>query len=597
MRLRFSFVAVFALLSQVLSGQYYHLATPADGSVVYFDTDYPRTGTTDARQGRIYTVDASGLQVFAERQREEFPGNPVYTNYYQLSSPAVSGDGTTRAFRGVRRCIGRACGGPAPLDEVTMQRPGLPDLHAVGGDVQLSSNGRYALLSASHGLTWAGGLIDLGTGVVQPFSFHPLRPFTPGRQIADDGTVVSAEFARLTVDRGAERQITELYPWEFPEQAVIDAAARFVVYSSRWSFPYASNIRIRALDLRTGNRWTVVEDFADFHQPVLSDDGQQLLFLTNCLFDESGFVGPPQAYLIGMDGTGMRPLTSDPAGIREAVLSGNGKVVFAVTLAGRLLRIDVESGETVELLPRTLAVTMGYTGNVAGSVMRFSGVGYLGADGNPEPVTVHMGDRIAPVAWWEPGELAVQVPWELAGVPTKLTLTTDVPPTPFVPPAVEFEWIPQSFGPQMQPLPDEYGKPGPDGLPYGLVLHADSSVVGVEVPAHPGETVRAVVTGLGPVDPVVPTGEPAPVDGPPSVVRAALSCFTWTDNVQFPIPVVSATLARGEIGVYHLDLALPSDLPQTSSNNWGSLQIACTGDLIVNLPFVFPRDQAAKVAQ
>ena len=39
------------------------------------------------------------------------------------------------------------------------------------------------------------------------------------------------------------------------------------------------NIRIRALDLSTGKRWTVVEDFADFHQPVLTNDGRQLLFL------------------------------------------------------------------------------------------------------------------------------------------------------------------------------------------------------------------------------------------------------------------------------------------------------------------------------
>lgn len=138
---------MIVLLSQSMSGQYFHLATPADGSVVYFDTDYPRTGTTDTRQGRIYTVDASGMRLFAERQRELVPGRPALSDYFRLSGATVSGDGATKAFLGVRQCMPLL---PCYLfddSEITILRAGLPDLDAESGDVQLSANGRFAHLS------------------------------------------------------------------------------------------------------------------------------------------------------------------------------------------------------------------------------------------------------------------------------------------------------------------------------------------------------------------------------------------------------------------------------------------------------------------
>ena len=369
-------------------------------------------------------------------------------------------------------------------------------------------------------------MIQVPTGAVAPFPFQCQKPLTSGWQVADDGTVICVEFGRLTIIRGAERQNTVLYPSEFPEQAVIDPAARVIVDTSRWSYPNGANLRIRAFDLSAGARWSVVEDVADFYQPILSDDGRLVLFLTNCRFDQSGYVGPAQAYVIGTDGKGMRRLTDDPAGIREAALSSNGKVAYAVTLSGRLLRIDVESREFTELLPRTLAVAFGAISGAAGSLIEFEGAGYPGMDGTPEPVTVRMGDMIAPVVSASPGDLVVQAPWELEGIRTKLTLTTEVPPSPFVPSAFEFEWPPLSWSPKVEPLPAEYGSSGADGQPASLALHSDSRIVDIERPARPGETIRVVATGVGLVDPAVPTGQAAPVEGPPSVVRIGLTCWT-----------------------------------------------------------------------
>ncbi|MBL0160183.1 MAG: hypothetical protein IPP47_24320 [Bryobacterales bacterium] len=588
MQLRFSAVLLIVLFAQVLPGQYYHLVTPADGSVAYFDTDYPRTGTADTRQGRIYTLGGSGLQVYAEHQREVLPsgpyaGTPVYTNYFHLDGASVSSDGETRAFRGARQCLnGKPCAFFDPY-EITIQRPGLLDLQTKGGNVQISANGRYALLAQS---TRAGSarseLLDLLTGVAQPLASMPVSSFSPGRQVADDGTVVQTQWAALVLFRGGNQyryqfSSPELLAYELPSEAIIDRTGRVVVYSSRWRQPYSAYLRVRAIDLETGLVWTVAEDFADFYQPVLSDDGRQVLFLTNCRFDQSGLVGPPQVYVTGIDGTGIRPLTNDPAGIREATLSGNGKVAYAVTLAGRLLRIDVSTGEATELLPRTLAVIDNNTYFVAGSLARFRGVGYPGPDGLPEPVNVRMGGMIAPVVSSAPGEVAVQVPWELAGLDlASFSLETVVPPSPFVPPPVAHDILIDALRPEVRPIPPEYGAPGSPSNPYMHVLHSDSRVVNDEAPARPGETVRVVATGLGPVDPLVPTGQPAPLDGPASVLRYPLSCRTSQSATPLAIPIAVAALARGEIGIYHLDLELPAELRPTPAHGNRIIQITCT---------------------
>ena len=66
-------------------------------------------------------------------------------------------------------------------------------------------------------------------------------------------------------------------------------------------------------------------------------------------------MGSPKQWvlLVASDGSSPRLLANTPEGYREAVLSGNGKVVFAVTEYGRLLRIDAVTNEVREILPRT----------------------------------------------------------------------------------------------------------------------------------------------------------------------------------------------------------------------------------------------------
>ena len=67
---------------------------------------------------------------------------------------------------------------------------------------------------------------------------------------------------------------------------------------------------------------------------------------------------PLQAFISRPDGTARKQLTNAPGGITEAVLSGLGNLAYAVTGGGRLLSVDVATGE----LERRLLLTLGVEG-------------------------------------------------------------------------------------------------------------------------------------------------------------------------------------------------------------------------------------------
>ncbi|HSW50870.1 MAG TPA: hypothetical protein VLH09_11880 [Bryobacteraceae bacterium] len=92
---------------------------------------------------------------------------------------------------------------------------------------------------------------------------------------------------------------------------------------------------------------------------------------------------------------------------------------------------------------------------------------------------------------------------------------------------------------------------GPDG---GALLLEGTSGVLLD-PLHPARSaarVQVLATGLGRVQPDWPTGQAAPVNGPPIVVA---SVRAYLDRA--PIEVVRATLAPGYVGFYLVEVQLP----------------------------------------
>ncbi len=91
-----------------------------------------------------------------------------------------------------------------------------------------------------------------------------------------------------------------------------------------------------------------------------------------------------------------------------------------------------------------------------------------------------------------------------------------------------------------------------DGNP--LVLNADNGLLlDASTPAKSGSRLQIFATGLGKVTPDWPTGLPAPLDNPP---RVAAPTKIYLDRQ--PIEVTRAALAPGYIGLYLIEIQLPS---------------------------------------
>lgn len=282
---------------------------------------------------------------------------------------------------------------------------------------------------------------------------------------------------------------------------------------------------------------------------MVSADGRRVLFLTTSRFDDSGFLGPAQAYVINIDGTGLRPVTRDPAGVKQAILSGSGRVAFAITNAGRLLRIDVDSGAETELLPRTISTDTTFsclTGPAtAGSLLLLNGVAY-----DDEPVRILFDEMEAPIVSRRPGEVLFQIPWEVASRRVSMRVETSVPAGPFEQPELRTQLgFGGNFG-CIFSLPAEYGtRAGYGFVPYSLAFGQDYRLITPDNPAKVGEAVNFYATGLGAVDPPVATGQPGPVE-PLARLRHGIQCN---------LPVLYAGLAPGLVGIYQLQLQLPAD--------------------------------------
>ena len=129
----------------------------------------------------------------------------------------------------------------------------------------------------------------------------------------------------------------------------------------------------------------------------ISEDGSVLLVRTADYYQ-----------IIRRDGSGSRTLPLDTS-VTEAVLSGDGKVVFALILGERIVRVDVATGQITDIVPTTyydmLATWDGVTGTIGqGSLLRL-----LQTELPGRAATIAQFDE---QVWPFLSPTSVQVPWD-----------------------------------------------------------------------------------------------------------------------------------------------------------------------------------------
>jgi uncharacterized protein (TIGR03437 family) len=589
------------------------LTTDHTGSVLMFQSNGVfRAQPTSGNLKILRWTRDEGLTVFLERAYERrplVPGRPgdYETNYFNVGSPQVSGDGR-RVVLLEQRVLNRTFGGTvndwqaggfeAGSEVVVLAAP-------YGGRSRpaLSSNGGFLAVWKSV-YNWSGRLVNAGTWSEVPVSAAYPGAFDQGRQrVADDGTLVGVDADHIVRTAGSVKVRASS---ERAMTPIIDPGGTVIVYETL--FRQGVPRRLVAIDTASGRETVLAADpepdgavhaglgtfllvppiqqpFIRVPGPVfghsISADGTRVLAIAR----DDGTAVRQWLLLTDTDGDRARRLGFVPDGYKEAVLSGDGRVAYATTGLGRLLRIDLATQAIEEILPRTPWIDR-WTGVLSeGSVITLVGGGFsessivpdqypalsalggvaVALDGQPMPITLVAADRIQ-----------FQVPWENE----RRISNTD---------RHTIEVRVQSDGPLTVPfVTTELGQGGIGAAlafdEVGFFLE-DGSPVTLSTPARYGGLLTVHLTGLD--QPRMPTGIPFE-DGPFRTIDR-LQCFI--DAVtRVPLVLEGYRPAPGRVGWHELRLSIPD-------TRGGSVRaVACSagGALLAkaNLPFALGLDAA-----
>ena len=561
-----SFLLALCCAASVSAQRIRDLATTENGSVVYFASTLRIRGSDEGFTSKIFKIDTKASSAVVLVKEIKFADR----SYTSLQQPLVSNDESVLAYTGSGQCSSGPCG----VNPILTTNPYLGAVvfsnKSLGGDgiAVLSRNGRYAAFISQ----FEGHVIvhDLLTGVVS-MSREVLTAALRKMSVSSNGNVF--------VGGGSIRIFDGNQVRSFPTPAfniVADDKGQTVVYDTAG---LASNSRIAVLDRESGVSTTLIEAVEGAGAPSLSSDGGTLLFLSRANFAGKNAQGRRVVFLVKTDGSNLRQITSADDEITDAVLSGDGAIVYAATDRNRLLRLRTADGAQQELIPTTPALTRNAFDVAPGGLV------ILNAEALDTAVGVKINGSDAPLISATPNEIVAQVP---LGTPTQ--------------PFLLLNYLPSDYGPlpvtlSVTTTPSALESPL-DGLSAGLyvvagvgtflsldsngnlvgtsrcpcpvtVAHQDfQSLVTSNTPAHAGEIIHIYMTGLGAVQVPVPDGAP----GFPNPLKDPLTCIVAGKATD----VLYAGLAPGLVGVYQVDMRIPESITPgvaTSSCTGGSIPI------------------------
>jgi uncharacterized protein (TIGR03437 family) len=527
-------------------GQFYQLAVTDDGEQIYFVSNLGLK-TEPQRLGGIYRIVEGRVEAFVQDPPSDL-SSMLFSGY---DHPQVSGDGQVVVYTKTISCRGgSSCdlrGYPRSYSSVCARGECLDE--SLGGGAQISRNGRYVLRTGS----WAEmpnppivfrHVRDLQTGEEVEV---PVWPSNDRQALTSDGRVLGVDPEQSGALLLWSRQgLLRLPLAEDRERAVISDTGDWVIYETRAS--------LRSLELSTGRDILLARRGRLPFQMSISNDARLVLYLAQ---PAPGQV--EQIFLTRPDGTQTRQLAQFPEGVTEAVLTGSGRAVIAVTTSGRMVRLSVESGSVEELIARTPIYWLGSDALfsagfnlIPGSILPVRGEGMASSTRvAPYPLPRELdGVRLLadgeplPLLSVSPKELWFQVPFELRdpGRPVRFELEN----------SSVFEGGFTSSLRVVRRWPYFFFTRG-----WLSLAHQDfGALVTRSDPVRPGEVVHAYAVGLGPVTPEMPTGWPTPTDQLFRLVDA-FDCRGGNEALE----ILFAGLAPGMISIYQVSVRMPERLP------------------------------------
>ena len=227
----------------------------------------------------------------------------------------------------------------------------------------------------------------------------------------------------------------------------------------------------------------------------------------------------------------------------DGTLSGAGDAAILATTNGRMVKVALDTGAGVTLIPPT-AVAVSPLSYAFGSLYRMRGA--FPGNASDWEGRILFGGQAAAVLSAKPGELEIQVPWLPARgtIPFRIVGRGDSP--------FEQNETILASGYAMSLV---QAAPGEASLMGYKASNGDGSGPPPIMPG-PGDMFRLYFTGLGPVENPPALGAKTP-QTPASPIRVKLACRFPPHTL--PIETVSATLEPGTVGVYQATFRLSKD--------------------------------------
>jgi uncharacterized protein (TIGR03437 family) len=540
--------------------QYSDLVTTRDGNQLYFSSSLRLRGTTEFDTPKIFSY-TSAFDLIQQ---------PDTANEW-LVEPEVSADGSVTGYTATYpfECSHTFCDTLTPPPESgvipSIKTPHDPLAYLIGR-LRLARDGKSAMVCCGKiAVRTEPKLVNLTTGAV--LDLKGFDAIGDGRQAlgeSSDGSVIVLLINHQNVPfLYTGGKTTELHFAHTPILARMSADARTIVYEAadtggRYELivHHAGTGAEETLQTGPAVPQVVRGPAPTYFQPWISDDGLSVLFL-----NAASGNALQQVFIESTNGSGLRQLSKSsdvPEGVNIATLSGDGSLAYAGTPNGRILRVAVATGNSDEISGATPQLNTLETVAV-GSVTWVSGAAL--SDGTHPKIRI--GDREAPVISAQPSVVKFQIPWEtLVNQAVEIRIEYGSPP-PFESVLnVSTMAIDAAFlGPQANPFAITQ-------FPDGIAYHQDfGSFVTPSNPAQVGETIHFYMSGLGPVTEPLATGQKTPVSGPVhKVIYPPVFCsVALTGFVQGNADVRFAGLAPGYLGLYQLDLKVPSGLANAHS--------------------------------